>query len=133
MRAILGLVPLAKGEIRVAGRPARRGNPAIGYLPQTRSAGSDLRIREDVWERLSYADLDTNQVSVDVEEGIVKLSGTVEDRRTKHLLEDISAHTAGVSGVDNQICVEKIPSSQMNLGTPYYSLASCGTDPSASV
>src|SRR5690606_26005794 len=31
--------------IRVAGRPARRGNPAIGYLPQTRSAASDLRIR----------------------------------------------------------------------------------------
>ncbi len=37
MRAILGLVPAAAGEIRVLGSPARRGNPAVGYMPQTRS------------------------------------------------------------------------------------------------
>ena len=38
MRAILGLLPPAQGTIRVLGRPAARGNPAIGYLPQARSA-----------------------------------------------------------------------------------------------
>lgn len=36
MRAILGLVPLAAGSIRVFGAPARRGLPGIAYLPQTR-------------------------------------------------------------------------------------------------
>ena len=36
MRALLGLVPLA-GEMRVLGAPVTRGNPAIGYMPQTRS------------------------------------------------------------------------------------------------
>jgi zinc/manganese transport system ATP-binding protein len=37
MRAILGLVTPVSGKIRVLGRPAVRGNPAIGYLPQVRS------------------------------------------------------------------------------------------------
>lgn len=37
MRAILGLVRPDKGTIRVLGAPAARGNPAIGYMPQTRS------------------------------------------------------------------------------------------------
>ena len=44
MRAVLGLVPASRGTIRVLGRPAARGNPAIGYMPQIRSSGSDLRL-----------------------------------------------------------------------------------------
>ncbi len=38
MRAVLGLVAPASGRIIVLGQPARRGNPAIGYLPQTRAS-----------------------------------------------------------------------------------------------
>lgn len=34
LRAILGLQELSTGEIRVVGREARRGNPAVGYIPQ---------------------------------------------------------------------------------------------------
>jgi zinc/manganese transport system ATP-binding protein len=45
MRAVLGLIEPAKGRIRVLGHPARRGNPAIGYLPQTHgSTLSALRL-----------------------------------------------------------------------------------------
>ena len=44
MRAILGLVPARSGAIRVLGRPAARGNAAIGYMPQVRRAGTDLRL-----------------------------------------------------------------------------------------
>ena len=33
MRAVLGLVPPTQGAIEVLGRPAARGNPAVGYLP----------------------------------------------------------------------------------------------------
>jgi zinc/manganese transport system ATP-binding protein len=44
MRAILGLTPASRGSIRVFGRAAARGNPAIGYMPQTRSAGGNLRL-----------------------------------------------------------------------------------------
>lgn len=38
MRAILGLVRPRAGTIRVLGRPAARGNAAIGYMPQARSS-----------------------------------------------------------------------------------------------
>ncbi len=39
MRALLGLVPVSAGTIRVLGASVRRGNRAIGYMPQ---AGSPL-------------------------------------------------------------------------------------------
>lgn len=36
MRAILGLLPASSGQIEVLGGPPRRGNAAIGYVPQSR-------------------------------------------------------------------------------------------------
>jgi zinc/manganese transport system ATP-binding protein len=44
MRAILGLVPPSRGSVRVLGRPAARGNPAIGYMPQVRGAIANMRL-----------------------------------------------------------------------------------------
>ena len=48
LRAILGQEPLTSGEVRLLGRPARRGNPAIGYIPQHRLVdnGAPLRARD---------------------------------------------------------------------------------------
>jgi zinc/manganese transport system ATP-binding protein len=45
LRALLGVVPLSEGTVRVFGRPVRRGNDEIGYLPQRRRFDPDLRIR----------------------------------------------------------------------------------------
>ncbi len=45
MRTILGLIPPAAGSVRVFGTSPRRGNPAIGYVPQLRSVRPDLRMR----------------------------------------------------------------------------------------
>src|SRR5947209_4974817 len=45
LKAILGLIPLSAGTISVLGHPARRGNAAIGYVPQRRSFEADVRIR----------------------------------------------------------------------------------------
>jgi zinc/manganese transport system ATP-binding protein len=45
MRAVLGLLQPAEGQIRVFGRAPRRGNPAIGYMPQVRTVLPDLKIR----------------------------------------------------------------------------------------
>ena len=44
MRAVLGLIPASRGEIRVLGAPAVRGNPAIGYMPQARSGIGATRL-----------------------------------------------------------------------------------------
>ncbi len=45
MRAVLGLVPPSRGRIHVLGRPATRGNPAIGYMPQVRGDIAGMRLR----------------------------------------------------------------------------------------
>jgi zinc/manganese transport system ATP-binding protein len=45
LRAILGLMPLADGSIRVLGQLPRRGNPALGYVPQRRTLDAHLRVR----------------------------------------------------------------------------------------
>jgi zinc/manganese transport system ATP-binding protein len=51
MRAVLGLLPVSSGTISIFGAPATRGNPAIGYLPQVRTAAASARLRaRDVLE-----------------------------------------------------------------------------------
>ncbi|MCF7696481.1 ABC transporter ATP-binding protein [Mycetohabitans sp. B2] len=44
MRALLGLVPPARGTLRVLGQPVTRGNAAIGYMPQVRSTPAARRL-----------------------------------------------------------------------------------------
>jgi zinc/manganese transport system ATP-binding protein len=44
MRAMLGLVPPQRGTIEVLGRPAARGNPAVGYMPQSRAGLANIRL-----------------------------------------------------------------------------------------
>ena len=45
MRAVLGLISPSRGEVRVFGRPATRGNPAIGYMPQVHGGISATWLR----------------------------------------------------------------------------------------
>ncbi|MGO2660428.1 metal ABC transporter ATP-binding protein [Mycetocola reblochoni] len=48
LKAILGQLALSEGQIRVSGRPVRRGDRSIGYIPQQRliPAGTPLRARD---------------------------------------------------------------------------------------
>jgi zinc/manganese transport system ATP-binding protein len=66
MRAALGLVPVASGEVRVLGRRATRGNTQIGYMPQNRGAIAGLRLTgwdvvasAAVGARFGFAQLDS--------------------------------------------------------------------------
>jgi zinc/manganese transport system ATP-binding protein len=45
LKAILGLVPLAEGSIRLLGHRPGHGNHEAGYLPQRRSFDASLRVR----------------------------------------------------------------------------------------
>ncbi len=45
LKAILGLLPLSTGTISVLGKSARRGNAAIGYVPQRRHFEADVHVR----------------------------------------------------------------------------------------
>lgn len=44
VRLVLGLLRPSSGTLRVFGEPPRRGNPAIGYVPQRRPIDPDLRL-----------------------------------------------------------------------------------------
>ena len=69
---------------------------------------SDERIREDVCERLSEDDLvDASDIEVRVSDRKVTLTGSVENRRMKHVAEDIAEAVSGVDDVDNQVTVRK--------------------------
>ena len=50
-RAILGLIRLARGGISVFGRPATRGDAAIGYAPQTRGSAAGPHLSG--WEHIA--------------------------------------------------------------------------------
>jgi zinc/manganese transport system ATP-binding protein len=45
LKAILGLLPLAAGTVRLLGRAPGRANHDVGYLPQRRSFDASLRVR----------------------------------------------------------------------------------------
>ena len=44
MRALLGLIKPQRGTIRVLGQAVSRGNPAVGYMPQSRRMAEGLRL-----------------------------------------------------------------------------------------
>lgn len=88
------------GNDRGANRPSFRGRGPKNYQR------SDDRIREDVCERLEMDhDVDASELEVHVASGVVTLSGSVPDRRTKRLAEDIVESVNGVKEVQNQIHV----------------------------
>lgn len=91
----------ALGEWFGPSSPERRAGPRGYQRP-------DDRIRDEICERLTFANgVDVGDVSVDVEQGVVRLAGTVSHRNQKYDIEDIADNTFGVTEVDNKIRVER--------------------------
>ncbi len=65
---------------------------------------SDERIKEEVSEAL-YRDyqVDASDIEVDVKDGVVTLTGTVESRQSKRSAEECIENLSGVSDVHNRI------------------------------
>jgi len=69
---------------------------------------SDDRIKEDVCENMSRnSQLDAGDIEVQVSEGEVTLTGTVDSRQAKHLAEDLAENCSGVKDVLNQLRVRQ--------------------------
>ena len=65
------------------------------------------RIREDVCEWLTEDDeVDPSDIEVEVERGVVILTGSVPDRQQKRRAEDIAERARGVRDVRNQLEIE---------------------------
>lgn len=87
-------------DMRDSGQGQHRGKGPRGY---TRS---DERIKEMVCEVLTEdAHIDASGIDVEVKNGEVILSGSVPDRRTKRMAEDVIDGVGGVKDVTNQIKV----------------------------
>lgn len=79
-----------------------RGKGPRGYMR------SDERLCEDINERLTDDDyIDASDISVDVKDGVVTLSGEVEQRRLKHRIEDLVERCHGVQDIRNEIRVKR--------------------------
>jgi osmotically-inducible protein OsmY len=68
---------------------------------------SDSRIHEEVCDRLTFSDVDAENIEVAVANGEVTLSGTVRDRWDKRLAEDLAEEVPGVRDVHNTIRVHR--------------------------
>jgi len=68
---------------------------------------SDDRIREDVCELLTqHGEIDASDIEVKVMNGEVTLSGNVDDRRTKRMVEESLDRVSGVKDVHNQLKIK---------------------------
>jgi len=68
---------------------------------------SDERIKEDVCDFLTQApNLNCSDIEVSVNDGIVTLKGTVDERRMKRMAEETIEYIPGVNDVRNEIRVQ---------------------------
>ena len=88
LKAILGVLPLTQGAVQVFGRPVRRGNDAIGYLPQRRHFDPDLRIRAADLVRLG---LDGNRWGVPLPAWIPVSGARSRERQVRAMIELVGA------------------------------------------
>lgn len=70
-----------------------------------RPPSDDVRLRDDVMERLEHPDLDAGAIGVRAREGIVTLTGFVGSARDKLMAERLVKNAAGVRAVANDIRV----------------------------
>jgi len=95
------------GQGEFTGRSGgHRGRGPRGY------SRSDARILEEINDQLFEDDhIDASEITVEVRQGIVALSGTVGHRWMKHRAEDLAERCSGVKDVDNQLRVRRSHSS----------------------
>ena len=100
-----------------------------GLGPQTYKR-SDDRIRDDVCERLTDDfRIDASNVTIDVNQGAVTLSGTVPERHMRYAAEDLVDDAMGVESINNQLRVQSHAQSQ---GTQSQGMSSSGDTTMAS-
>ncbi len=98
--AVMGgyIIPTRYSEIAFE-RPIGRG-PRNYRRP-------DERILEEVCERIARCGIYADDIEVAVNAGEVTLTGTVEDRRDKRMIEELADSVFGVRDVHNQVRVRE--------------------------
>lgn len=77
---------------------------------------SDERIKEEICEMLTrHSAIDADEIDVEVKDGEVTLTGSVSERRMKHLAEDAAEQCYGVKDVVNNIRVKRSQESDRDV------------------
>lgn len=101
----------------------RRSRGPKGY---TRS---DDRIKEDLSDRLMQSDIvDASDVEIEVKDGVVTLSGTIDSRQSKYFLDELAESVGGVKDVNNQLRVKRSDTSSSESSTTSSSGSSSSSD-----
>lgn len=111
-RAPAGLEGDANPGVEVAGAPAihSEGGPTLSQ-GIAREAIEDDGLEEAIYERFTQrADLDEDQVTVTVRDGVAELAGRVETSQASAIAEQIAAATPGVTGVRNRLVASAVDS-----------------------
>ncbi|PCC73815.1 BON domain-containing protein [Nannocystis exedens] len=91
----------------VRGRPLHRRGRFSGHGPRGYTR-PDARIVEDINEALTYSPhIDASDIEIRVDSGDVVVTGTVDDRYIKRLVEDLIEDVSGVRDVQNNLRVER--------------------------
>lgn len=110
-----------RGQIGAWGRPWP--DPARAPKGYRRS---DERILEDLYHRIAQADhVDAADVTLSVEGGVVRLEGTVPERRMKYALDDLAHAAPFVQDVDNRLRVRRPGSDTEETPNPDDASADC--------
>ena len=96
---------LGSGYTRGAYEPGLRQDSQFGKGP-TGYVRSDERLKEDISEKLmrDHA-IDASDISIETKNGAVTLTGSVDNRRLKHYVEDMIENCPGVRDIDNRLTV----------------------------
>jgi hypothetical protein len=96
----------ASGDVGGLHEPGGFGNHQGKGLRNYRR--SDDRIVDEINDRLcDNPYIDASEVDIAISNGTVVLSGTVEDRQSKRLAEDIAESVSGVENVENALRIKK--------------------------
>jgi len=114
-----------RGEEPFREREWRRSTERPGLIARLYARGpkgysrSDERIKEDISESLWRAeDIDSSEVTVAVEDGVVVFTGTVPERWMRHEIEDIADNCMGVKDIRNEGRVLRRMTEQADIEMP---------------
>lgn len=97
--------PWVPDEYRTAFYPRRTPGRARPRGPKGYQR-SDEKLQELICEELMEADhIDSSDVTVTVQDGVVTLEGTVPERAMRYAIEDIADSVSGIKDIDNRIRV----------------------------
>ena len=78
---------------------------------------ADGRVHQEIHDRLTdHPGIDATSIDIEVDDSVVRLTGTVETRLMKRLVEDVIESVPGVTIIENYLKIESLNSTEPKEG-----------------